>query len=134
MSSGRILGKTFVFSILCVSLRAERCKSFVCDQLERCRSGRSGRSRKPLYLRVSRVRIPVSPQNGKEAQNLCESRGFFYADRWLGVYSQATYLHKKGNFPKGKLWASLVVCKGLAASERDHVAQRRNPKHPSPRP
>ena len=36
---------------------------------ERCRSGRSGRSRKPLCLRVPRVRIPVFPQNDEQSRN-----------------------------------------------------------------
>jgi hypothetical protein len=35
---------------------------FIMDA-ERCRSGRTGRSRKPLILRDPRVRIPASPMN-----------------------------------------------------------------------
>ena len=46
---------------LCIFARSNVRKCIVAPE-ERCRSGRSGRSRKPLYLRVSRVRIPVSPQ------------------------------------------------------------------------
>ena len=47
--------------------------------MERCRSGRSGRSRKPLYLRVSRVRIPVSPQRAKKPKTSASAEVFLYA-------------------------------------------------------
>lgn len=50
---------------LCIFARSNVRKCIVAPE-ERCRSGRSGRSRKPLYLRVSRVRIPVSPQKNKK--------------------------------------------------------------------
>ena len=43
---------------------------------ERCRSGRSGRSRKPLCLRVPRVRIPVFPQSTRGSLGI-KSQGFF---------------------------------------------------------
>ncbi len=58
-------------------------------KLERCRSGRSGRSRKPLtHLVGPRVRIPVSPLHTREADNFTLSASLSFT----GIYNLITLI------------------------------------------
>ena len=72
---------------------------------EKCRSGRTGRSRKPLYrLAVPGVRIPLSPQ---PQSPFCDSKiGLFSFPLPLKIHFQEVEGMKKGR----KTWS---VAEGL---------------------